>query len=540
MAGDLLLVGAIAALLFLPWLGARDLWNPNEPLYGVAVAEMAARGDWLVPTVNGEPFAEKPILYYWLALAAAAVGGVNEWTLRLPSAAAGIAAVCLLYALATPYVGRARGRLAGLLLATTFVVCWSARQVQMDLLLGACTLAAVLGATRALDGLWRPVAGWSLAGVAAGLGFLAKGPVGLVCPALAVVGYAAATGRAASLVGRAAWIAPVACAGVAAPWPLLLATRGPTGFLYELLVRQNLLRVVEPWDHEAPWWYYLAYLWIDMAPWSWLLAVAWALPPAAGRERALHRLAWTWLALTVLFFSLSPCKRSPYILPAAPAVALLAAAVVERFTGRGPAGRLRAGPALVAGLLGLLLAGGAALLLAEPPWVASAGLGAVRAARTLALVLALAAGLAWAGMLAGLRRPRLAPGLVLGALATVYLGAAAVALPAADPFKSARPFAEAIRTFVPPDAPLRGFHVWRWRAGYTYYVGRPIPHLDSLEALREHWTREGPAFVIVERGRLEQARRVLGDVEPVASRAVGSNHAYLFANDAGAARAQPE
>ena len=62
---DLIGLGLVAALLFIPWLGARDLWNPNEPLYGQAVAEMAASGEWLVPTVNGAPFDEKPILYFW-------------------------------------------------------------------------------------------------------------------------------------------------------------------------------------------------------------------------------------------------------------------------------------------------------------------------------------------------------------------------------------------------------------------------------------------------------------------------------------------
>ncbi len=89
---ELIALAFVAALLFVPWLGARDLWNPNEPLYGQAVSEMAARGDWLVPTVNGSVFDEKPILYFWMARAAAlTLGGVDEFTLRLPTALAGIA-----------------------------------------------------------------------------------------------------------------------------------------------------------------------------------------------------------------------------------------------------------------------------------------------------------------------------------------------------------------------------------------------------------------------------------------------------------------
>ena len=82
---DLLVIVLATATLFGVALGARDLWNPNEPVYGQAVAEMAARGDWLLPTVNGNEFGEKPILYFWLArISSRALGGVSELALRVP------------------------------------------------------------------------------------------------------------------------------------------------------------------------------------------------------------------------------------------------------------------------------------------------------------------------------------------------------------------------------------------------------------------------------------------------------------------------
>ena len=93
---DLMLLGALGAILFFISLGARDLWNPNEPIYGLAVAEMAGRGEWLLPTVNGIEFVEKPILYFWMArLSALLLGGVNEFSLRVPSALAGLATLKL-------------------------------------------------------------------------------------------------------------------------------------------------------------------------------------------------------------------------------------------------------------------------------------------------------------------------------------------------------------------------------------------------------------------------------------------------------------
>jgi len=57
------LLFALALLLVLPM---RDLWSPDEPDFAQCVREMRERGSWLLPYLNGEPYAEKPILFYWL------------------------------------------------------------------------------------------------------------------------------------------------------------------------------------------------------------------------------------------------------------------------------------------------------------------------------------------------------------------------------------------------------------------------------------------------------------------------------------------
>jgi len=46
---------------------------------------MFLKGEWTVPTVNGELYTDKPILYFWLVLIASKLAGaVNEWTVRCP------------------------------------------------------------------------------------------------------------------------------------------------------------------------------------------------------------------------------------------------------------------------------------------------------------------------------------------------------------------------------------------------------------------------------------------------------------------------
>ncbi|MDX1389474.1 MAG: glycosyltransferase family 39 protein, partial [Acidobacteriota bacterium] len=237
---DLVVVAVATLLLFSVAVGAKDLWNPNEPIYGLGVVEMAERGDWLVPTVNGFVFAEKPILYYWMALVATEIlGGTGEFALRVPSVLAGVVGGVLLFVLVVPYAGRGRARIAVGLYATTVMIFWGARTIQMDILVTVTTLGVILAVTRVLDHGLSPYRGWTLAGLAAGLGFLAKGPVAWICPAVPLLLYIAWTRRWRALLAPAVLVGAVTCVVVAAPWILLLLARGETEFIHEVLIRQN-------------------------------------------------------------------------------------------------------------------------------------------------------------------------------------------------------------------------------------------------------------------------------------------------------------
>ena len=515
-----------AAVLFLAGLGDRDLWNPNEPLYGQAVVEMAATGDRLLPTVNGESFAEKPPLYFWLALGVARVtGAVDEWSLRLPSALAGLVVVCLVYALVERYVGSRRAWIAAALSATTFSVVWSARSIQMDLLLAATTIGAL---SAALGRIGRRA--WVaplVAGACVGLGALAKGPVGIVCPALVLAADAAAGGEARRRIGLG-WIAVagVAAAAVAAPWYLAVAARGDSGALSELLWRQNVTRFFDPWDHAHPWWYYLEAVWLEGAPWSFVATLAWRARDSDPGARSLDRLAWIWIGTIVAFFSLSASKRGAYLLPAVPAIAILASGVLDRL-GRGvlSAGRRRALWTFAGAAFALLAAGGV--------WVAQRAASypeVVAPARALAAVL-VAGAVAGAWTLARRNRFPLGPLVALAAtVAGAYLVAGAWALPAANAYKSARGFCVAVNERVSATAPLRSYGSWKWRSGYVYYTRRRIPRLETDDALRAYFARQGEVFLVVERGALPEVRRILGEVEPILVAQVGDNAAYLFTN----------
>lgn len=498
---DLGLLTLFAGLLFLPYLGARDLWNPNEPIYGQAVAEMAASDDWLIPTVNGQVFAEKPILYYWMALVNAEIlGGVDETSLRVPAALAGTGAVILTALLVAPYAGRRSALIAAAILATQYQVFWASRSVQMDILVLLFTLGCVTPLVRMLDFGLSPSKAWPLAGLALGLGFIAKGPVAVVIPGMIIALYSLVQGNFRELLGRWTSLGLVTATLVASPWYLGLWASGHWDFLVEVLYRQNVTRFLDAWDHQQPWWYYLKYVWIDYAPWSWLLPAV-ALQrrnQSTTAENSLAALSWIWIGSILLFFSLSESKRAPYILPLAPAVAALVGVYVARWTRGDQTGKWshRATIAVI-GLFGVVFLGLGFVIVAGlveiPPSL-------VGASRVLGGTLALGGAL----VLWSLRRPTQAASspIALGvAFTAICVVLSAWGLPAMDSFKSARSFAKEMASIVDrADGEIASAGFWKWRVDYVYYANRHIPNLNALSVTKFESASKRP-FLLVERRR---------------------------------------
>ena len=102
-------------LLFFYKVGDRDLWAPDEDEYAQMSREMIRYGHWIFPTVNGQPWAIKPVLYNWLIAAISLPGGdVNEFDARVFSALAALGTFLLTF-----YLGRSMfSPLAGFLGAT--------------------------------------------------------------------------------------------------------------------------------------------------------------------------------------------------------------------------------------------------------------------------------------------------------------------------------------------------------------------------------------------------------------------------------------
>src|SRR3954468_13435332 len=171
---EVVLLAACCGFLFFYGLGSFGLVGADEPRYAQVAREMLARHDWVTPVLYGQPWLEKPILYYWRAMVAFSVFGVNDWAARLPSAT--LAALMAMFTYFWAWKFRPNARLdAALMMVSSVLVIGFARAASTDM-----SLAAPL-----TIGMWSWFAwyktryrGWlAVFYVFIALGMLAKGPV---------------------------------------------------------------------------------------------------------------------------------------------------------------------------------------------------------------------------------------------------------------------------------------------------------------------------------------------------------------------------
>jgi len=356
----------------------RGYWSPDEPDFAQCVKEMRERGEWLLPYLNGQPYSEKPILFYWCMKVSAIVlekltgglgfqQGIAAWALRLPSILASIAFMAAFHRWALRFLQKDVANIAVIILATTPLWFWQSQFIQIDLLFSAllawawlCWLAGYLllrDQTKALreneQGTWFLKAYVFLA-----LAFLAKGPLALVLDFLVLGAFLAWQRDFKALRAMRLGMGTLLFLLIVAPWSVMMAAKAGPHYVYELMIRQNFERATQAWDHIQPWYQYGRYMLGDFFPWVLLLPALGFFFVKGGAHRApvARFLALAWF-VPFLFLSWVESKQGKYLLMAYPFLALLLAAMLQPLAVEGVSGRrIRR----IGGMLGLglgLLAG---------------------------------------------------------------------------------------------------------------------------------------------------------------------------------------
>src|SRR5581483_6865743 len=229
-------------------LGAGELWR-TESLRAIIAQDILRTGNWIVPTLYGQPLLTKPPgLYAAIALVSWPFGEVREWTARLPSALAATATVLLFPWHFGRQLGRRAGLIAGLVLPLSLMWLDKVPTAEIDMLQTFWVSAAIIFFLQALEieeesgqwtvgsGQWtdRPLLGcplstahypllwWLAAMLALAGGVLTKwtAPVFFYLTVVPLLGW---QGRLRLLLGRGHLLGLLLAIGLCSTWVALAA-----------------------------------------------------------------------------------------------------------------------------------------------------------------------------------------------------------------------------------------------------------------------------------------------------------------------------
>ena len=444
-----------------------------EPRYAEIARVMFSKGEWIVPTVNGELYTDKPILYFWFVLIMSKIfGGVSEWTVRFPAALGGTGFVLATYFMGRDFFSARIGFIAAAILATSLRVIWEARWAHVDMLFGWFFLLSIYFAARTLLRRGGPNE-ILLAYVFMAFATLTKGLIGIVLPGLLFVALMLARRDWGMIQAAKPAVGLLLFVLVAAPWFYMVNRATGGQWLSDFISIHHLQRYTAGTGHRQPFYYYLTTLPVDFLPWTVFLI------PALFAYRD-YRRVWTgpqlqlcflWFLTVLVFFTASDTKRDLYLLPLLPTLAFFVAVYLDDLERRhiAPSALYLWSTAIFFGLVavsGLALPFAMGIARPDATWllIPSSVVLAVGGSLTVFLILR--------------RRPAAAAISVCLMMILTTVTAVLWFFPYLEPFKSQREFSREISKIVPAMAPL---YVYAdTMHDFNYYTQRAmIPILGS-------------------------------------------------------------
>lgn len=325
------IVCVIAAICALAGVFTLPPLDRDESRFAQATTQMLETGDFVRIEFQDEPRHKKPVGIHWLQAAVVAVISDTEardiWTYRIPSVLGVILAAFATFWGGQRLVGREAAFAGAALFAATVLLGIEGGIAKTDAMLcGLTTLAmAALAHLRTGGGRKSALIFW----LAIGGGILIKGPVTPMVAGLAIIGLLIWERKANWLKPLAWWPGPLLAIAIAAPWLIAVQLATDGAFLREAMGEDLGPKLVSGHERHGglPGYHLL------LMPALFFPATLFLVPGIAKGVTALRqktefapavRFLLAWAVPTWLVFELLPTKLPHYVLPAYPALALLA------------------------------------------------------------------------------------------------------------------------------------------------------------------------------------------------------------------------
>ncbi len=511
-----LLVILIAAIIpYFVGLGTSSLWDANESFYAETARNMVESGDYINPSFNARPRFNKPVLPYWIVAASYNIFGISELTERLPIALGGLVLVATAFGLGRLLGSADAGLLAAIVLATAPRFLMFSRRIIIDVHLAMFAGLTLLCFALAEAQPHRRKLYLVLMYLAAACGVLTKGPVAVALPGLVFLLYFVLEHRLTEIRRMLVPVGIVIGVVVVLPWYVLVYQQHGWEYIRSFIVDENLLRYAQTvgGGGRGPF-FYLSVMLDFLFPWS--LFVPFALWIGARRARVWgdsrtapqgsveHRLAWLlvlWVAVFVLFFSLSSTKQDLYILPVVPALAALIGRLLASGLDGSSAGTRPVAPQLLLATGAVLPIVGAGLfaLLVAPGKYPLAGVGTVITCLTLGGLLAVG--------FAVRRRPLAATTAVAAAFVLVSWCFVLVTLPDFERYKPVRPLAETISARASAVAVIGTYRLGV--PSMVFYLHRSVVEWNDPQQVRDAFSSSSEVYALMSDDNYQAIRDTL-------------------------------
>lgn len=183
-----LLIAIVAALLFIPFLGAVHLFDWDEINFAEAAREMIVSGNYSQVQIDFAPFWEKPPLFIWMQALSMHLFGINDFAARFPNAVIGIVTLLTFFHIGKKIGDEKLGLWWALVYAGSWLPHFYFKSGIIDPTFNYFIFLSLYFAYR-IGYAPKPTRMAICSGVSLGLAVLTKGPAAILIAVLALVVY---------------------------------------------------------------------------------------------------------------------------------------------------------------------------------------------------------------------------------------------------------------------------------------------------------------------------------------------------------------